>query len=157
MNMAYKLKNQLLLIVVCSFLQSCTAINKVVTSDGLNADELTASQRLQISIPLPDESSYVKEKTVIFGEGERFSGSLFLLHKQNIDEIVQFYRTNMRNDGWDEIAIFRSNFILINFNKDDRFSTIKINPRIFNTSSSEVTVGPKTSAEEDSFDESLTE
>ena len=138
MNMAYKLKNQLLLIVVCSFLQSCTAINKVVTN-------------------LPDESSYVKEKTVIFGEGERFSGSLFLLHKQNIDEIVQFYRTNMRNDGWDEIAIFRSNFILINFNKDDRFSTIKINPRIFNTSSSEVTVGPKTSAEDDSFDESLTE
>jgi hypothetical protein len=63
----------------------------------------------------------------------------------------------MRNDGWDEIAIFRSNFILINFNKDDRFSTIKINPRIFNTSSSEVTVGPKTSAEDDSFDESLTE
>jgi len=157
MNMAYKLKNQLLLIVVCSVLQSCTAINKVVTNDSLNADELTASQRLQISIPLPDESSYVKEKTVIFGEGERFSGSLFLLHKQNIDEIVQFYRTNMRNDGWDEIAIFRSNFILINFNKDDRFSTIKINPRIFNTSSSEVTVGPKTSTEDDSFDESLTE
>ena len=55
----------------------------------------------------------------------------------------------MRNDGWNEIGFFISNFVLINFDKEDRFSTIKINHRMFNTSSSEVTVGPKSSIAED--------
>ena len=55
----------------------------------------------------------------------------------------------MRSDGWQEIGMFRSNFILLNFDKEDRFSTIKINSRMFDTSSSEVTVGPKSNIVDD--------
>ena len=50
----------------------------------------------------------------------------------------------MRDDGWSEIAIVRSDFVLMNFDKEDRFATIKVNRKVFDNSSSEVTVGPKT-------------
>ena len=50
----------------------------------------------------------------------------------------------MRDDGWSEIAIVRSGFVLMNFDKEDRFATIKVNRKVFDNSSSEVTVGPKT-------------
>ena len=137
-------------IMMLFMLTSCTTIQKTISGEsGGDVKDLTASQRLQISIPVPEGAKYDKEKTIIFGEGNRFSGSLYLLHDQKLDEIVKFYRISMRNDGWNEIAIFRSNFVLINFDKEDRFSTIKINHRMFNTSSSEVTVGPKSSIAED--------
>ena len=49
----------------------------------------------------------------------------------------------MRDDGWSEIAIVRSDFILLNFDKEDKFATIKVNRKVFDNSSSEVTIGPK--------------
>ena len=56
---------------------------------------------------------------------------------------MEFYRVNMRDDGWSEIAIVRSDFILLNFDKEDKFATIKVNRKVFDNSSSEVTIGPK--------------
>ena len=106
--------------------------------------EISVSKRLQISIPIPENSKYITDKTIIFGEGERFTGVLYLLHEVSADEVVEFYRVSMRDDGWSEIAIVRSGFVLMNFDKEDRFATIKVNRKVFDNSSSEVTVGPKT-------------
>ena len=60
------------------------------------------------------------------------------------DDVVEFYRVSMRDEGWSEISIVRSDFILLNFDKQDRFATIKVNRRMFESSSSEITIGPKT-------------
>ena len=84
------------------------------------------------------------DKTIIFGEGERFTGVLYLIHETSADEVVEFYRVSMRDDGWSEISIVRSDFILLNFDKEDRFATIKVIRRMFDNSSSEITIGPKT-------------
>ena len=149
LNMRTLCKFQIVILILIT-LTSCTTIKKTISGESsTGVGDITASQRLQISIPLPEDTKYVKEKTIIFGEGSRFSGSLYLIHEQNIDEIVEFYRNNMRGDGWQEIGMFRSNFILLNFEKENRFSTIKINPRMFDTSSSEITVGPKSNIVDD--------
>ena len=87
---------------------------------------------------------YLTDKTVIFGEGDRFTGVLYLVHDAPAEEIVEFYRVEMRDDGWMELAIVRSDFILMNFDKEDRFATIKVTRKVFDNSSSEVTIGPKT-------------
>ena len=89
-------------------------------------------------------SKYLTDKTIIFGEGERFTGVLYLLHETSADDVVSFYRINMRDDGWSEIAIVRSDFILMNFDKEDRFATIKVDRKFLDSSSSEITIGPKT-------------
>ncbi|MBT3548777.1 MAG: hypothetical protein HOI56_04035 [Gammaproteobacteria bacterium] len=127
---------------------SCATINGMMYSeDGEDVSEIkdiSVSKRLQISIPIPDNSKYITDKTIIFGEGERFTGVLYLLHDISADEVVEFYRVSMRDDGWSEIAIVRSDFVLMNFDKEDRFATIKVNRKVFDNSSSEVTVGPKT-------------
>ena len=68
---------------------------------------------------------------------------LNLVHEVSQDDIVEFYRVEMRDDGWSEIAIVRSDFVLMNFDKEDRFATIKVNRKLFDKSSSEVTVGMK--------------
>ena len=69
---------------------------------------------------------------------------LYLIHETSADDVVEFYRVSMRDEGWSEISIVRSDFILLNFDKQDRFATIKVNRRMFESSSSEITIGPKT-------------
>ncbi|MBT4462765.1 MAG: hypothetical protein HOC58_04700 [Gammaproteobacteria bacterium] len=148
--MVYKLSKSKILIALLAPLvfASCATINGMMYSeDGEDVSEIkdiSVSKRLQISIPIPDNSKYITDKTIIFGEGERFTGVLYLLHDISADEVVEFYRVSMRDDGWSEIAIVRSDFVLMNFDKEDRFATIKVNRKVFDNSSSEVTVGPKT-------------
>ncbi len=130
---------------------SCATINGIMPSTDSAEEgavkEISVSQKLQISIPIPDNSKYLIDQTIIFGEGERFTGVLHLVHDISADEVVEFYRVGMRDDGWSEIAIVRSGFVLMNFDKEDRFATIKVNRNrnlVYDSSSSEVTIGPKT-------------
>ncbi|MDG2106843.1 MAG: hypothetical protein P8J94_04560 [Gammaproteobacteria bacterium] len=144
--------SKLLLILLAPFLfTSCAMISGIMpgtdnAEDG-EVKEISVSQKLQISIPIPDNSKYLTDQTIIFGEGERFTGVLHLVHDISADEVVEFYRVGMRDDGWSEIAIVRSGFVLMNFDKEDRFATIKVNRDrnlVYDSSSSEVTIGPKT-------------
>ena len=136
-----------LLVIVSLLISSCATINSLFSTNGeddFEIRDLGVNQRLQISIPIPDNSKYLRAKTVIFGEGERFTGVLYLIHDIEIEDTVAFYRKAMVADGWTEIAIVRSDFILINFDKEDRFATIKVTSKVFDNSASEITVGPKT-------------
>ena len=109
--------------------------------------EITVEQKLQVSIPLPENSKYLVDKTVIFGEGAKFSGILYLQHDESADDIITFYRKNMIADGWSEIGIVRSKFILVNYEKENRFATIKVMRTLFEKSDSEITIGPKSSSQ----------
>ena len=53
----------------------------------------------------------------------------------------------MISDGWSEIGIVRSRFILINYQKENRFATIKVMRGMFDNSESEITIGPKSSSQ----------
>ncbi len=112
-----------------------------------NQKEITVDQKLQVSIPIPENSKYLVDKTVIFGEGVKFSGILYLQHDETADDIITFYRKNMIADGWSEIGIVRSKFILVNFEKENRFATIKVIRTLFEKSDSEITIGPKSSTQ----------
>ena len=109
--------------------------------------EITVEQKLQVSIPIPENSKYLVDKTVIFGEGSKFSGILYLQHDESADDIISFYRKNMIADGWSEIGIVRSKFILVNYEKENRFATIKVIRTLFEKSDSEITIGPKSSTQ----------
>ena len=147
-----------LVIVVSSSLIISCANMKAVLDDRIaksNQKEITVDQKLQVSIPIPENSKYLVDKTVIFGEGGKFSGILYLQHDESADDIIAFYRKNMIADGWSEIGIVRSKFILVNFEKENRFATIKVIRTIFEKSDSEITIGPKSSTQlEKSLDSS---
>ena len=147
MGNSSKLRITFLSITIALLTSSCATINSLMNSgDEENSEvkEVSLDKRLQISIPIPENSMYLTDKTVIFGEGDRFTGVLYLVHDAPAEEIVEFYRVEMRDSGWMELAIVRSNFILMNFDKEDRFATIKVTRKVFDNSLSEVTVGPKT-------------
>ena len=147
-SMVFKsISNRLLLLIIMPLcITSCATINGLMANNEESSSEIkeiSLNKRLQISIPIPENSKYVTDKTIIFGEGSRFTGVLYLIHEISADEVVEFYRVSMRDAGWSEIAIVRSDFILLNFDKEDKFATIKVNRRVFDNSTSEVTIGPK--------------
>ena len=128
-------------------LSSCANMQAMVENQIQEEKEISVDQKLQVSIPIPDNSRYLTNKTVIFGEGNKFSGILYLQHDESADDIASFYRKNMIADGWSEIGIVRSQFILVNFEKENRFATIKIIRTMFEKSDSEITIGPKSSTQ----------
>jgi hypothetical protein len=128
-------------------LSSCANMEAMLNQQAQEEKEISVEQKLQVSIPIPENSKYLVNKTVIFGEGNKFSGILYLQHDISADDIVNFYRKNMIANGWSEIGIVRSNFILVNFEKEHRFATIKIIRTMFEKSDSEITIGPKSSTQ----------
>ncbi len=132
-----------ILLVSCANMKAMLD-QKISTSEQ---KEITVEQKLQVSIPIPENSKYLVDKTVIFGEGAKFSGILYLQHEESADEIITFYRKNMIADGWSEIGIVRSKFILVNYEKENRFATIKVIRTLFEKSDSEITIGPKSSTQ----------
>ena len=140
------------------FLSSCANMQAMLESQAEEQKEISVEQKLQVSIPLPENSKYLVNKTVIFGEGSKFSGILYLQHEETADDTVSFYRKNMISDGWSEIGIVRSRFILINYQKENRFATIKVMRGMFDNSESEITIGPKSSSQlEKSLDADIPE
>ena len=129
------------------FISSCANMQAMIESQAEEQKEISVEQKLQVSIPLPENSKYLVNKTVIFGEGNKFSGILYLQHEETADDLVSFYRKNMISDGWSEIGIVRSRFILINYQKENRFATIKVMRGMFDKSESEITIGPKSSSQ----------
>ena len=129
------------------FISSCANMQAMLESQAGEQREISVEQKLQVSIPLPENSKYLVDKTVIFGEGSKFSGILYLQHEEAADDMVSFYRKNMISDGWSEIGIVRSRFILINYEKENRFATIKVMRGMFDNSESEITIGPKSSSQ----------
>ncbi len=128
-------------------LTSCANMQAMLESEVDEQKPLSVEQTLQVSIPLPENSKYLTDKTVIFGEGSKFTGILYLQHDDTADDTVSFYRKNMISSGWSEIGIVRSRFILINYEKEDRFATIKVIRDMFDKSESEITIGPKSSTQ----------
>ena len=145
----YRLNISKILSVTASLilLSSCANMQAMMEDQGQEEKEISVEQKLQVSIPMPDNSKYLVNKTVIFGEGNKFSGILYLQHEEPADDIVAFYRKNMISDGWSEIGIVRSRFILVNFEKEHRFATIKVTREMFEKSDSEITIGPKSSSQ----------
>ena len=128
-------------------LASCANMQAMLDNQVEEQKEISVEQKLQVSIPLPENSKYLVSKTVIFGEGSKFSGILYLQHDEAAEDTVSFYRKNMVSDGWSEIGIVRSRFILINYEKENRFAIIKIMRGMFDKSESEITIGPKSSSQ----------
>ena len=146
--MQVKIVTRFLTITLTSlFLSSCANMQAMLESQAEEQKEISVEQKLQVSIPLPENSKSVVNKTVIFGEGSKFSGILYLQHDETADDTVSFYRKNMISDGWSEIGIVRSRFILINYQKENRFATIKVMRGMFDNSESEITIGPKSSSQ----------
>ena len=77
----------LLSALISLVISSCASVNSLFSSEDAGAEnkEVGVNERLQISIPIPDDSKYSRDKSVIFGEGERFTGVLYLIHDMEVE------------------------------------------------------------------------
>ncbi len=89
--MQVKIVTRFLTITLTSlFLSSCANMQAMLESQAEEQKEISVEQKLQVSIPLPENSKYLVNKTVIFGEGSKFSGILYLQHDETADDTVSF-------------------------------------------------------------------
>ena len=93
MNIMVSLKKISSLIIISVLISSCASINNLMQSGDDEASsseikDISVNKRLQISIPIPDDAKYLTDKTIIFGEVERFTGVLYLIHETSADDVV---------------------------------------------------------------------
>ena len=77
------LKRFLTIILGSLLLTSCANMQAMLDSEVQEQKPITVEQTLQVSIPLPEDSKYLTDKTVIFGEGNKFTGILYLQHEES--------------------------------------------------------------------------
>ena len=71
-------------------LSSCANMQAMIENQVQEEKEISVDQKLQVSIPIPDNSKYLTNKTVIFGEGNKFSGILKFFSMFNAFLIYSF-------------------------------------------------------------------
>ena len=77
-SMVYtKLFNRFLILFIAPImLASCATVNNLMNDGDESSSEIkeiSLNKRLQISIPIPENSKYVTDKTIIFVEVSRFT------------------------------------------------------------------------------------
>ncbi|MFK7866457.1 MAG: hypothetical protein AB8B77_03355 [Alphaproteobacteria bacterium] len=94
-------------------------------------------------IPIPDGVSVSMGDTVIVGADDVWSGQV-VMNSESYQpiQLVEFMRLNMPRYGWMETAIVRSRRTSITFVQDDRFATVRVQPREDGGSEIDIVVSP---------------
>jgi hypothetical protein len=88
---------------------------------GIPPDVLTIPQ-----LPVPPNSSFAIDDTVIVGNDDEWTGQVILNAPYTVVQVTQFYRTEMPKMGWAETAIVRARRTSVSFVRDQRVATIRI-------------------------------
>ena len=118
----------LLLIVMPLCITSCATINGLMANNEESSSEIkeiSLNKRLQISIPIPENSKYVTDKTIIFGENVKadFTGKKQTLKKATAkgNVVIENVKKGQRSkadlgvyNSSDEIIKLTGNVVIIN-------------------------------------------
>ena len=100
----------------------------------------------QISgIALPDGYSVDSSRTLILGEGDRWTGRLAYTINSKATDMFDFYRREMPGMGWTELSLVRGETSVINFSSasTSRVATVQISPRTLFGSRVDVVMAPQ--------------
>ena len=95
-------------------------------------------------IALPQGYSIDSGKTILLGEGERWTGRLNFTINSSAGDMFDFYRRQMPGFGWSEIAVVRAETSVLTFSHSgsNRVATVQITARTLWGSIVEMVVSP---------------
>jgi len=95
-------------------------------------------------VPLPRGYDIDHNSTIIFGEGDRWSGKLVYGINSSADDMFAFLRREMPSRGWTELSVLRAATSVLTFRRADRVATIQVSSGRVYGSTVEMVVAPAT-------------
>ncbi len=112
---------------------------------GDEANKSTDPQILKgyADIPIPADDVLIVSESLLLNSGEQWLGRAVLESQLDANSAFEYFSKNMRKQGWVTITIVQSKMSFLTFEKGNRIATIKIEQRLNNLSSVNVTVAPR--------------
>lgn len=97
-------------------------------------------------MPLPSGYSLDHGRSLILGEGDRWTGRFSFTQNSSATSLVDFYRQQMPGMGWQEISVVRAETSVLVYSSPgtQRVATIQIQPRTLMGSRVDLVVAPAT-------------
>ena len=125
-------------------LSACDRTTPIMSStSNTQAKGQTTQSKTQFpDIPIPQGASIDTEKTVVFGSTPWF-GQLFLTTSTNVSDVFEFYRNNLPQYQWQELASVRAKTSILTYSSVDRVLSVTIESSTLIGSDITMTISPK--------------
>jgi hypothetical protein len=145
-----------LIIAAALVFSGCTSMKsqkKTSDSAAANPGSKSASDTYYDfgDILIPKEMKVQKKKSFISRTADGTSGVLVLKGKVEVNSLITFFENNMAKDNWKAVSMFKSPRTVLLFNKDTRWSIIRIEDGTFDTITDIYVVPTVKEAESDLF------
>ena len=142
-----KKTGQMILLGLLLGLSACDRATPLMSSTSQpQANGQNAPSKNQITrfpdIPIPQGASIDIDKTVVFGSKPWF-GQLVLISNTNISDVFDFYRNNLPQYQWQELASVRAKTSILTYSSENRVLFITIEGSTLLGSDITMLVSPK--------------
>jgi len=84
-------------------------------------------------VPVLTELGYKPDKSAIFKSGKVLTGMLVFSGNIKSSALIEFYRTQMRLQGWEEVGAFSSKINFLSFRRPEGTAFVIISEGMFST------------------------
>jgi hypothetical protein len=84
-------------------------------------------------VPVMTELGYKPDKSAIFKSGKVLTGMLVFSGNIKSSALIEFYRTQMRLQGWEEVGAFSSRINFLSFRRPEGTAFVIISEGMFST------------------------
>jgi hypothetical protein len=81
-----------------------------------------------VGIPMPPNNLLDLDRTVVVGDGNDWLGRVFFSTPMTVEQAIEFYRQDMPQYGWTELAVTQSDTSVLAYQMGDRMATIELTP-----------------------------
>jgi len=113
-------------------------LGKVSFATQTEASNQTQAQKPLVTYPVPyvpvlSDMQYIPDKSAILKTPTLITGELVFKGNYSSKSLLQFYKVQMKNNGWKEIATFSSKVTLMVYKRPEGTVFISISPGIIST------------------------
>ncbi len=94
-------------------------------------------------IPIPTGAKMDLDRTLLLGSGEGWIGRLVTKNSNNVNEMFNFYKSELPKFGWQELTSVRSAISILTYQRGSRVATVQIQGTTFGGSAVDFTVSPQ--------------
>ena len=97
-------------------------------------------------VPIPAGTKINTEKSLIFGQADKWLGRMVLVMDRNSTQAYTYYLEQMPTFGWEQVSAVQGKTSTLIFTRGDRAANIEIVPSTFSGSEVSITVSPRQGA-----------
>jgi len=112
------------------FAQEVIDVSKEINITGANKDLVYFPVPF---IPVLKDLSYQGEQSALLKTGKVITGMLVFKGNYKANSLLEFYKVQMKNNGWEEVGSFTSKITFIAYKRPEGQAFISVSERYFST------------------------